>query len=193
METSEPGCQPEIRKTFMSDFLELAARRQSCRDFADKPVEHDKLVKCVEAARLAPSGCNSQPWSFVVAENPEIVPEVAKCSQQLGINEYIAGAKAFIVVLEEHAVLMPKIRVFLDSQYFAKGDLGAAVLSICLEAESQGLGTCILGIYDRDELGRLLNIPAGRQYAGLIAVGYPKNDKVRAKSRKPLEEIARFV
>lgn len=175
------------------DFMDLCLRRQSCRNFDDKAVEHEKLVKCIEAARLTPSGCNSQPWSFVVVEDPKLVPEVAKCAQQMGINEYIAGAKAFIVVLEEHAVLMPGIRKILDSQYFAKGDLGAAVVTICYEAEAQGLGTCILGVYDREKLGQLLNIPQEKQYAGLIAVGYAAEDKVRNKARKSLEEIARFV
>ena len=177
----------------MSDFLELCLLRQSCRDYADKPVEHEKLVRCIEAARLAPSACNAQPWSFVVVEDPKIVPEVAKSSQQLGINDYISGARAFIVALEEHAVLMPKLRPLLDSQYFAKGDLGAAVLSICLQAASMGLGTCILGIYDRDRLRELLGIPLEKQFRGLIAVGYPAPDKVRNKVRKPLEEIVRFV
>jgi Nitroreductase len=175
------------------DFMDLCLRRQSCRNFADKPVEHDKLVKCVEAARLTPSGCNSQPWSFVVVEDPKLVPEVAQCAQQMGINEYISGAKAFIVILEEHAVLMPGIRKILDSQYFAKGDLGAAVVTLCYAAEAQGLGTCILGVYDREKLGQLLNIPLAKQYGGLIAVGYAAEDKVRNKARKPLEEIARFV
>jgi nitroreductase len=177
----------------MNDFLELAASRQSCRDFADRPVEHDKLVKCVEAARRAPSACNSQPWSFVVVENPQVVAEVAKTSQVMGINEYISGARAFIVVLEEHAVLMPKLRAFMDSQYFAKGDLGAAVLSLCLEAESLGRGTCVLGLYSREKLCDLLDIPLEKQFAGLVAVGYPANSAVREKIRKPLESIVRFV
>jgi len=177
----------------MSDFIELCKRRQSCRDFEDKPVEHEKLVKCIEAARLAPSGCNSQPWSFVVVENPSLVPQVAKCTMQLGINEYMATAKAFIVVLEEHAVLMPKIRPLYDSQVFAKGDIGAAVVSVCYEAESQGLGSCIIGLYDREKLCELLDIPIEKQFAGVIALGYPANAVTRAKSRKPLEEIARFV
>lgn len=175
------------------DFMDLCQRRQSCRNFADRTVEHEKLVKCIEAARLSPSGCNAQPWSFVVVEDPKVVPEVAKCAQQLGINEYVAGAKAFIVVLEEHAVLMPGIRKIFDSQYFAKGDLGAAVVTICYAAEGQGLGTCILGVYDRETIGKLLNIPQDKRYAGLIAVGYPAEDKVRNKARKPLEEILRFV
>ena len=175
------------------NFMELCLKRQSCRNFADRPVEHEKLAKCVEAARLAPSGCNAQPWSFVVVEDPKVVPEVAKCAQQMGMNEYISGARAFFVVLEEHAVLMPGIRKILDSQYFAKGDLGAAVATLCYAAEDQGLGTCILGIYDREALSRLLNIPQDKRYAGLIAVGYPAEDKVRDKSRKPMAELVRFV
>jgi nitroreductase len=177
----------------MSDFLDICQRRQSCRNFSDQPVEHDKLVKCVEAGRLTPSGCNSQPWSFVVAESPEVVAEVAKCGQEMNINSFLSNAKAFIVVLEEHAVLMPRIRCILDSQYFAKGDLGAAVIQICLEAETQGLGTCIIGIYNREKLSELLNIPVEKQFAGLIAVGYPADKTIRPKIRKPLDEIARFV
>ncbi|MDR0861777.1 MAG: nitroreductase family protein [Oscillospiraceae bacterium] len=177
----------------MSNFTELCLRRQSCRKFTDKPAEHEKLVACVETGHLAPSGCNSQPWSFVVVETPEIVAEVAKCGQQIGMNPWLSTATAFIVVLEEHAVLMPAIRKVIDSQYFAKGDLGAATVHVCLEAEAQGLGSCIIGIYDRETLGKLLNIPAEKQFAALIALGYAADDTVRPKSRKPLDEIARFV
>ena len=177
----------------MKDFMDLCLRRQSCRDFDDRPVEHEKLVHCLEAARLTPSGCNSQPWSFVVAETPEVVAEVAKCGQQMGMNEFLAKAKAFVVILEEHAVLMPGIRRLLDSQYFTKGDLGAATLTVCLAAEDQGLGSCIIGIYDREKICELLNIPLEKQFGALIALGYPAGDKIRNKNRKPLEAIARFV
>jgi nitroreductase len=177
----------------MNSFMELCKRRQSCRDFSDKPIEHEKLVQCIEAARLAPSGCNSQPWSFVVVEDPRLVSEVAKCGQPLGINEYVTNARAFIVVLEEHAVLMPQLRSQLDSQYFAKGDLGAAVVTICYAAEELGLGSLIIGLYDREKLCSLLNIPIEKQFAGLIAVGYPANGNVRPKQRRQMEEIARFI
>ncbi len=177
----------------MQNFMDLCLRRQSCRKFSDKAVEHEKLLRCIEAARLAPSGCNAQPWSFVVVEDPALVSEVAKTSQQLGLNEFTSGARAFIVALEEHAVLNPKIRCLFDSQYFAKGDLGAAVLTLCFAAEAQGLGTCILGLYDREKICRLLNIPIEKQFAGLIAVGYPAVDTVRPKTRKALEDIVRFV
>ncbi|MDR2301137.1 MAG: nitroreductase family protein [Deltaproteobacteria bacterium] len=177
----------------MADYMELALKRQSCRQFAEKPVEHEKLAKCVEAARLTPSGCNAQPWSFVVVESPDMVAEVAKATMQLDINQYMAKAKAFFVVVEEYAQLIPKIAKIVHSQYFARGDLGAAALSLCLEAESQGLGTCMVGIFDRTKIRELLNIPKDKDVFIVIAVGYAESDKVRKKDRKPLEEIARFV
>jgi nitroreductase len=177
----------------MGDYLELALKRQSCRSYSDKAVEHDKLLKCVEAARLTPSACNSQPWSVVVVEDPKIVPQVAESTMQLGANGYIKDAKAFFVVVEETARLMPTVAKLMDSRVFTKGDLGAFVLSLALEAESQGLGTCILGLFDRPRLRELLSIPTEKNIFMVIAVGYPKSEKVRDKERKPLAEIARFV
>lgn len=178
----------------MSDFLELCAKRQSCRNFTGQAVEREKLTKCVEAARLAPSGCNAQPWSFIVVDDPQLVPEVAKCAQPMeGLNGFTAKAGAFIVILEEHAVLMPGIRKLLDSQYFAKGDLGAATLSACFAATDQGLGACILGVYDREKLCELLDIPIEKQFGAFIALGYPADATIRPKARKLLEEIVRYV
>jgi nitroreductase len=177
----------------MSDFLNLCMRRQSCRGFSEKPVEHDKLAQCVEAGRLTHSGCNAQPWSFVVVESPDMVSRIATCGQQLKQNAWLGTAKAFIIVLEEHAVLNPTISCFLDSQYFAKGDLGSATAYICLEATAQGLGSCIIGIYDRKKICELLNIPAEKQFGSVIALGYPSNDTIRPKKRKELEDIVRFV
>ncbi|MEY8353422.1 nitroreductase family protein [Lachnospiraceae bacterium 54-53] len=177
----------------MNDFMDLCLRRQSCRNFSDQPVEHEKLARCVEAARLAPSGCNGQPWSFVVVENPELTGKVAECAQQLGANAYISKANAFFVVVEEHANLMPQIKSLVDSQYFAPGDIGAAMAYLCLEAESQGIGTCILGMFDREKIASLLNIPLEKHICGLIAAGYPADQTVRKKTRRPLEEIVRYI
>lgn len=176
----------------MSEFSDHAAKRQSCRAFSDKPIEREKLLKCVEAARLTPSACNSQPWRVLVVVDPAIRAEVAKATQQLGLNDYTDGAQAFFVVLETYAKLMPKVASISDSQIFAKGDLGAFTYALTLEAEALGLGTCILGMFDRPKLLELLKIPAGESVFLVVAVGYPAKDGVRAKSRKPLEEIHVF-
>lgn len=177
----------------MNDFMDLCLRRQSCRDFTDKAVEHEKLARCVEAARLAPSACNSQPWSFVVVETPETVAAIGEAAHFFGFNERIKTARAFIVVVEEHARLNPRIRAMVNSQHFAAGDLGAATVTLCYAAEEQGLGTCILGVFDRVKIRELTGIPAEKALGCLVAVGYPKNDAIRAKTRKGLEEIVRFV
>lgn len=177
----------------MSAFMELSKRRQSCRKFDGRAVEHGKLAACVEAARLSPSACNSQPWSFVVAESAALLPEVAKCAQSTGINQFTDNAGAFIVVLEEHAVLMPNLRKMLDSQYFARGDVGAAIYGLTLEAAEQGLGTCVIGMFDRPRLCELLDIPPEKRIAMLIAVGYPAEDAIRDKTRKQVSEIVRYV
>lgn len=177
----------------MSQFHDLCLHRQTCRKFADNPVEHEKLVQCVETARLTPSGCNAQPWTFVVVESPDKVAEVAKCAMQLGGNPYAAGAKAFIVVVEEHATLLPHVASVLDSQCFAKGDLGAATAYLGLAADGLGLGVCQFGVFDREKIRQLLDIPADKPLVSLLGIGYPADPAIRDKNRKPLEEIVRFV
>jgi nitroreductase len=177
----------------LSDFKEIAAKRQSCRDFSDQPVEREKLLKCVEAASLTPSACNSQPWKVLVVTDPAARAAVSASTRQMGLNDYTAKAQAFFVVLETQAKLMPKIASIVDSQVFAKGDLGAFTYALTLEAESQGLGTVILGMFDRPKLIELLSIPAGQSVFLVVAVGYPAKEGVRTKSRKPLEDIHAFV
>jgi nitroreductase len=130
----------------------------------------------------------------VVVDDPGKVAEVAKCAQPMGeINKFTDKAGAFIVVLEEHAVLNPAVRKMLDSQIFAKGDIGGAVVSICVEAAELGVGTCIIGLYDRDTLTKILNLPTEQRFGALIAVGCPSDAAIRPKIRKPLEEIVRYV
>ena len=177
----------------MSDFMELSKRRQSCRNFSDTPIAHETLEKIIKAVRLTPSACNSQPWRFIVVESPEVVTQIAIAGQQLGINGFLAKAQAFILVLEEYAVLMPRLRTFIDSQYFAKGDIGAAAVSICYAATDLGLGSCIIGLYDREKIAQALNLPLDKRFGALIALGYPEDEAIRAKVRKDVSDIVRFV
>ena len=177
----------------MNNFLELCLKRQSCRNFSDKAVEHEKLEQIAEAARLAPSGCNGQPWRFIVVESPQAVAAVAEAGQSSGSNAFLSKAKAFVVVLEEHAMLMPRLRAMLDSQYFAKGDLGAATVSACYAAADLGLGCCIIGMFDREKISKALGIPLEQQFGNLIAIGYPEDETIRQKIRKEPGEVVRFI
>ena len=176
----------------MSNFFELIEKRESCRSYSDKPVEKEKLIKCIEAARLAPSACNSQPWSFVVV-NGEKSPEVAKCTQKTGMNKFTDETQAFIVISEEKATLSAKIAGFIASQSYAQIDIGIATSHICHAATEQGLSTCILGWFDEDKLIDLLNLPKNKRIRIVIAVGYAESDELRTKKRKDLDEIMTYV
>ena len=89
----------------MSSFLELVRRRQSTRRYAPGPVPREAVDRCLEAARLAPSACNSQPWSFVVVDEPATVAELAgqACSGLYRMNRWAATAPVLVVVITEHS------------------------------------------------------------------------------------------
>ena len=73
----------------MEDFLKLVAARQSDRAYdMSRPVEPEKLERILEAARLAPSACNAQPWKFVVINDPELSVKVGKATAGLGMNKF---------------------------------------------------------------------------------------------------------
>ena len=178
----------------MDDFFKLIARRESCRSYdTQKPVETEKLVKCIEAARIAPSDCNSQPWSFIVVNCPDISPLVAKCVQGMGMNRFTDCCPAFIVVVEEKANLTARLSGVMKDQQFAQIDIGIAVAHICLAAVEQGLSTCIMGWLNEKKLKSLLDIPKGKRVRLVLSVGYAAQEGLREKKRKQLDEIMRIV
>lgn len=182
----------EVR--IMADHFDMARARYSCRDFDGEEVSRDDLRRCIEAASLAPSACNSQPWSFIAVTTQEAREKIAKCAEpQEGWNRFAAKAGAFVIALEEHAVLNTGIRKLLDSQTFAAGDLGGAVYGFCLAASSLGLGTCIMGIFDRETVREMFDLPADKRIALLIAVGRPREEREHVKRRKPVDEIIRWA
>lgn len=177
----------------MTNFFELAQKRQSCRKYDPARIpEKEMLLKCVEAGLLAPSACNSQPWHFTVVNDPEMSPKVAKCAQSMGINKYTDDCPAFIVVTEKKARLMRRIADVMPSQHFAQIDVGLAVAHICLQAEELGLSTSILGAFDEPAVAELLGIEERECVRLIIAIGYGL-DEYRSKVRKPEEDVVRYI
>lgn len=177
----------------MKDFFELANRRQSCRKYLDKQIEKEKLVKCIEAAQVAPSACNSQPWHFIVINNKELSAKVALCLQDKIMNKFTTECQAFIIVVEEKGNLTSRAGALMKQQDYRSVDLGIATEHICLAATEQELGTCILGWFNEKELKKLLNINKFKRIRLVVAIGYPENNIVRKKVRKNVEEISTFI
>ena len=145
------------------DFLEMMKQRRSCRSFDPaKSVSREDLLKIVEAGRLSPSGCNSQPWKFIVVDSPEAKE---KLCDAIVVGNGMTGApwrhqvSAFIIFVEQPAKVMPSvIEHYHDSQRFAPGDIGAACMNMCHEAFSLGLSTCMIS--------QSTSATSGRVYGG---------------------------
>lgn len=170
---------------------ELFLNRQSCRNFdGDRKVEKEKLERIMENVRLAPSACNSQPYSFIVVTQPELADKVGRQTQGLGMNKHCKNVHCFIVVCEENANLLSRTAGRVKDQQFAGIDIGLAVSQMILSAEEQGLSTCMLGWFDENKVKELLDINKAKRVRLIVAVGYASSeDKIRPKKRKNIEEL----
>jgi nitroreductase len=120
-------------------FLELVNRRQSVRSFLPDLVEPEKLQRCLEAARLAPSSCNAQPWKFIVVDEPVLKTEVAKAtsSKLLGMNHFTLQAPVLIVIVIERANFTSGMGQVIKDREFPLIDLGIATEHFCLQATAE--------------------------------------------------------
>jgi nitroreductase len=173
------------------NFLELVKSRQSVREYRNKPVEPEKIKRCLEAARLAPSACNSQPWKFIIVDNQEIKNAIADLTNNrvLPMNHFTKQAPVHIVVVRENPNITSKIGQMIHDKPYTLIDIGIATEHFCLQAVAEGLGTCILGWFNEKKVKQLLNIPKNKRAELIITVGYPASYQLREKKRKDLEEI----
>lgn len=170
------------------NFMEIARARQSCRSYDEsRDVEAEKITSILEAARLAPSACNGQPYHFTVCRG-ETAKEVAKATQSLGMNKFASQAPVLIVVSEKPYVKSAAMGAKVLKNDYRSMDIGIAAAYLTAEATVQGLGTCILGWLDDEKLRKICGLDQSVRL--VIAVGYPKEETLRQKKRKALSELA---
>ena len=176
-------------------FLDLVKHRKSVRDFLDKPVEREKIMMCLEAARLAPSASNSQPWRFIVVDDRQLKNRL--CAAAFGgvyfINSFCKTAPVIVVVISEKSRFLTRIGAMFRGTQFYLIDIGIACEHLVLQAEDLGLGTCWIGWFNEGAVKAVLNIPQDKKIDILIALGYYDREKLgREHSREPMEKIASF-
>jgi nitroreductase len=171
------------------NFLDLARKRQSDRGYSDRPVSREQIERCLEAARVAPSACNKQPWFFVVVDDPALRPQVAERLQDMVMNRFVTSAAVLVAVVAEPQGLVPQLAGRLKDKPYHLMDIGMAVENLCLQAADDGLGSCILGWFDEKGVKQLLGIPKGKRVPLVITLGYPQDPVSRPKVRKLPEEI----
>jgi len=167
--------------------------RQSDRKYSEKAVEKEKLERIVEAGRMSPSACNAQPWKFIVVTEPGLLKEVAEAASAklLGMNSFVTQAPVQIVIVREKPNFSSKVGATIKNKDYSLIDIGIAAENICLQAEAEGLGSCIIGWFDEKMLRKILKIPGSKRVELIITLGYSLSDQ-REKRRKPEGETVSY-
>ena len=173
------------------EFMEVLQQRQSCRSYdPDRSVAKEDIAACIEAAGLAPSACNGQPYHFTVCTG-SFGKAVTKACNSVGMNRFALQAPCAIVVEEAPYNKSAALGSKFKNQDYRSIDIGLAVSQLVLEAQNRGLATCILGWFDEKKLKELVGTDAHIRL--VVTLGYAKEgDPLRKKTRKPLEQIADF-
>ncbi len=173
------------------NFLQIAKTRQSCRSYdASRPVEEEKLSAILEAARLAPSACNGQPYKITVCRG-NAAQEVAAATQGMGMNKFVSQAPVMIVISEMPYVKSAALGARLKGNDYRSIDIGIAAAYLTAEATAQGLSTCILGWLDDSKIRQICSLEHPVRL--VICLGYAKEgDPLRSKKRKDIDALISF-
>lgn len=168
--------------TTYHELMELMGARYSCRKYSAERQVSDEQVRCVlEAARIAPSACNRQPWRFVVVRDPAKRAAILAKSRPS-----FTDAPVLIVACgqRDQAWVRPS-----DGKNHTDVDLSIAVEHMCLAATALGLATCWICSFDTEAARRELELPQGVEPIALLPLGYAASETIPEKIRKTLNDV----
>lgn len=172
-------------------FLELIKKRESVRKYLPKPVPKDAIERCLEAARLAPSACNSQAWKFIVINDANLKKKLSDeaFSGIYSMNSFAKEAPAIIAVVTERSKYIARLGGSFRGIQYNLIDIGIACEHLMLAAAEEGIGTCFIGWFNENAVKKFLGIRKENKIDILISLGYPVPGATRKKDRKPMDEI----
>lgn len=168
------------------DFLELAKRRYSVRKYKDKKVEKEKLLKILEAGRVAPTGANTQPQRLIVIQEEEGLEKLKKAAN-------VFGAPLAIIVCGDHK---PVWKRPFDGKDILDIDTSIVTDHMMLQATELGLGTLWVCYFDPAIIRKEFNLPENVEPVNILAVGYADGEAAsperHEKTRKPIEQTVYY-
>lgn len=176
------------------DVKQAIEQRRSVRKYKNVPVEEEKLKILLEAARLAPTGSNTQSGRFIVTRSAEMREKVAEVSHR---QKWMTQAPLFISCIADICVRIPEGSFSVDEtspQFELKQcirDVAIQAEHIVLQAEELGLSTCWIGWYNQEDIREVLEIPADKYVVCILVVGYA-DEKPSPRMRKAIEEIVHY-
>jgi nitroreductase len=153
--------------------FETIIRRRAVRQFIDKPLPDEVLIRILQAGRWAGSAKNTQPWHFIVVRQRETLDSLATCGHYAG---HLRGAAAAVVIVTE-------------SSRWAGIDSGRAAQNMMLAAWAEGVGSCVAALHDEECARFVLGVPQKRVVQFAISFGYPDPDAVPTIEGRPLEKV----
>lgn len=173
---------------------EVISARRSVRRFTEQPVEREAVRRCVEAARLAPSAENVQPWRFLIVDDPAVKARLAAeaFSGIYRVTRWAEKAPVLVVLFAELDILANRIGKRLTGIDYYLLDLGIAGEHFCLQAAELGLGSCWIGWFSPEGVRRALDVPRRLRPVVMLALGYSAHSHMPEKKRRAHEEICWF-
>jgi nitroreductase len=183
-----------MEKVLKNSFLQLVQSRRSIRKFKNIPIERDKIVTCIEAARLAPSAENVQPWRFIVLDEPETITSFSEqaFSGIYRFTRWAARAPVIIAICAQLDVLANRLGKQIQGTHYYLIDIGIAGEHLVLQAREFGIGSCWIGWFDAKKVKKFLAIPGSWKVVQLLALGYPEENLPAQRTKKSLKEILYF-
>lgn len=171
-------------------FDQIVENRRSTRSFDSRPIEKKDLLAIVEAARLAPSACNSQTWRFIAVTDRETLQRICREAMRPVIpNRWLEQAPLIVVGCSQLDIIANRIGTRVTGIEYYQIDLGIAMEHMVLKATELGLGTCWIGWFKEDKIKEILEIPDRIKVSVMLAVGFSKEQKLKKRGRKPLRKI----
>ena len=167
------------------DFLELAKQRYSCRGFASKKVEDDKIKKILEAAKLAPTARNFQPQKILVLTDEEQLKKLSNCTQ------YGWNAPVIMIIFYDKESSYKRDKY--DNKEFGDIDTSIVTTHMMLEAQNLGLGTTWIGSFDPQKIIETYNVPNNLIPVAILPIGYPSEDIKPSKLHEERKDISDFA
>lgn len=166
------------------DFYEVIRTRRSVRSFKKNPISEEVVNRILEAARVAPSGSNRQPWKFILVKDETLKQKmVSACNNQ----KFVADAPLIVVACGQR---LPINRGGYMGEMSTLLDVSIAFTHLILAARAEGLGTCWIGAFNNKEIKKLLKVPDEYQVVAATPLGYPSEDVfTEPRNRKSLDEI----
>ena len=184
---------PDSHHLSTQPFIELVKHRTSCRAYRPEPVPQEALKKMIEAAQLAPSACNRQPWRFAVVTDHAIRMRLINESFLPGIPmRWAENAGAIIALGMKRSLVTHQVANKISGVDYPLLDVGIAGEHLVLQAEELGLGSCWIGWMKPKTVRRIIGWPRSIEVVSLITVGWPDGER-NLRPRLSTDEITTWI